>query len=321
MQRFKNILLVTSDPSQPDAAFTRALQLARQNEARLTIVSVVDSLPSTTRWLPALSLEELEEVAIDTRYELLEQLITPLQERGQDVSVRVLCGIPFLEIIQQVLRAEHDLVVIGTDQEEQERHQFGSTTLHLLRKSPCPVWVVPLDRPPRYARILAVVDMKQGLEESQRVNQTVLELATSLAAMDDSELHIVHPWSLYGEEALWGRRLRLPPEEVRLIVEEARSLRLAWLDDLLEEQNLGSVRHHVHLIKGESARVVTQLAADLRAEVMVLGTVERSDIPGLLISDTAEEILRSADCSVIGVKPPGFKSPVKRPAWEAIIGS
>ena len=40
MQRFKNILLVLDPESQETAAFDKAVSLARQNDARLTLFSV-----------------------------------------------------------------------------------------------------------------------------------------------------------------------------------------------------------------------------------------------------------------------------------------
>ena len=45
-------------------------------------------------------------------------------------------------------------------------------------------------------------------------------------------------------------------------------------------------------------------------DLIVMGTVLRTDIPGLFIGRTAEGILNTIDCSVLAVKPPGFVTPV-----------
>ena len=39
-----------------------------------------------------------------------------------------------------------------------------------------------------------------------------------------------------------------------------------------------------------------------------MGTVGRLGIPGLFIGNTAEEIFQTTKCSVLAVKPDGFKS-------------
>ncbi|RZW20858.1 MAG: universal stress protein UspA and related nucleotide-binding protein [Desulfobulbaceae bacterium] len=41
-----------------------------------------------------------------------------------------------------------------------------------------------------------------------------------------------------------------------------------------------------------------------------MGSVGRSGIPGLLIGNKAEKLLNSINCTVLTVKPDGFKTPV-----------
>ena len=48
----------------------------------------------------------------------------------------------------------------------------------------------------------------------------------------------------------------------------------------------------------------------LDADLLVMGTVGRSGIPGLLIGNTAEDVLNAVDCSLLAVKPPGFVCPL-----------
>ena len=44
--------------------------------------------------------------------------------------------------------------------------------------------------------------------------------------------------------------------------------------------------------------------------MLVMGTVGRSGIPGLIIGNTAEKVITSIDCSVLAVKPEHFVTPV-----------
>ena len=46
-------------------------------------------------------------------------------------------------------------------------------------------------------------------------------------------------------------------------------------------------------------------------DLVVMGTVARSGIAGMLIGNTAERVLRKLPCSVLAVKPEGFTSPVR----------
>ncbi len=67
---------------------------------------------------------------------------------------------------------------------------------------------------------------------------------------------------------------------------------------------------HFHVIKGHAQHVVPELASELAADLVVMGTVARTGIAGLFMGNTAEDILTQLDCSVLTIKPPGFTSPV-----------
>jgi universal stress protein E len=64
-----------------------------------------------------------------------------------------------------------------------------------------------------------------------------------------------------------------------------------------------------HLIHGEAREVILALARALAIDLIVLGTVRRTGLPGLLMGNMAEEVPRQVDCSVLTVKPEGFSSP------------
>lgn len=56
--------------------------------------------------------------------------------------------------------------------------------------------------------------------------------------------------------------------------------------------------------------MISQLIKKLHIDVLVMGSVGRSDIPGMLIGNKAETLLNSINCTVLTVKPNGFISPV-----------
>lgn len=140
MNRFKNILLVFNPELSDEATVSLAVSLARRNHSNLTLISVVEDLPLEARmWVSALSGEGLIERMMKDRQEQLQSLTESIGAAGIEVNMRVVSGTPFLEIIRQVLRDRHDLVMVtaeGTD--GFIARLFGSTTMHLMRKCPCP---------------------------------------------------------------------------------------------------------------------------------------------------------------------------------------
>jgi nucleotide-binding universal stress UspA family protein len=66
-----------------------------------------------------------------------------------------------------------------------------------------------------------------------------------------------------------------------------------------------------HLPKGSAKEVIAPLAMELEADLVVMGTVAHTSIRGFFMGNTAESILDQLACSVLAVKPPGFRTPVK----------
>jgi universal stress protein E len=138
-----------------------------------------------------------------------------------------------------------------------------------------------------------------------------MELATSLARLEGGELWIVHAWNLHVEDALRRWHKHLPASDVDRIVRDTEAMHEVWLNELLVKHKLAGIPHKVHLLRGEPAEVITDFAANKGIDLIVMGTVGRTGIPGFFIGNTAETVLGQVQCSVLTVKPDGFVSPVK----------
>jgi nucleotide-binding universal stress UspA family protein len=313
MQRFKNILIALDSKTRNKALLERGAALAQRNQACLTVIDVVEDAPGSAPW-PILSRSsaDLSKYIIERHSHDLEQLSAPLRQKGFQVNTKVLTGTPFLEIIREVLRNRHDLVIImAEDQGGLKERLFGSTTMHLLRKCPCPVWVMKRTQPRHYQRILAAVDPDPVDEQRNALNKTIMGLATSLAHREQSELHIIHTWTLYGESMLRGPRINMPRTEMAQLLRKTKDEYRRRLNELLRPYALDKLTHQVHLLKGNPGSVIPKVAQAKRIELIVMGTVCRTGVAGLIVGNTAENVLRQVDCSVLTVKPEGFITPIR----------
>ncbi len=313
MQHFNNILLVIDAKTESRATLERAITLTKRNQVLLTVVDVIKELPRYMRPLmtskpPA----ELQKQATEKRSSDLERLIAPIQQEGVHVSTKVLCGTPFLEIIREVLRNQRDLVMMTAEGKGGLKDMlFGSTTVNLMRKCPCPVWIMKRTQRKQSTRILAAVNLDSLDERRNSLNTKIMELATSLARLDRSELHIIHAWTLHGESTLRGGHVRISRSELNKLAREMRNARRGWLNKLIQKHDFKDLKHQVHLLNGNAGNLIPELAKKERVEIIIMGTVCRTGVPGLFIGNTAEEVLRQVDCSVLTVKPDGFATPIK----------
>ncbi len=312
MKRFKNILLVAGGESWEEAALKRAVTLAKNNQAQLKVVEVIEELPRemwmlVTVFHPA----DIQEAAIKERLTQLEHLISSIRKEGIQVTAKVLIGTPFLEIIREVLRNKHDLVMkTARGKGGLKEVLFGSTAMHLMRKCPCPVWVIKPTHRKKYARVMAAVDPDPYDEVKNALNTKIMELATSLARIEASEFHVVHAWTLYGEVTLAASE-EVSEKELARFARETRKMHKGWLNELLDKHAPETPKDSIHLQKGSAEILIPALAKRKRIELIVMGTVSRTGIAGFFIGNTAEKVLREVDCSVLTLKPDGFVTPVR----------
>ena len=324
MERFKNIIVVATAEAANEAALERAADLANNNQARLTVVEVIEKIPTNLKLFHNdLSPEILQANIVAEHEKRLAELIAPWS-KNIDIQIKVLIGIPFLEIIREVIRNGRDLLVKAAGCDGLRAQVFGSDDMHLLRKCPCPVWLVHSKSPKAYRRILvaAAVDiyssfLPQESETKHQLDLQILDLAGSLALSEFAELHIAHVWEAIGESSLRGGFMHKTEDEVVAYVEKVKQQHQQNLNELVAEftNHLGNhacayLKPKIHLLKGSPRKEIPLFADKIEADLVVMGTVVRTGIPGFLMGNTAETILSRIDCSILAVKPQGFVTPV-----------
>ena len=63
-------------------------------------------------------------------------------------------------------------------------------------------------------------------------------------------------------------------------------------------------------MKGPAGIVVPAFVAKHEVDPLVMGTVARTGLAGVVMGNTAEQVLDMVDCSVVAIKPSGFVSPL-----------
>ena len=320
MKRFSNILLVADANVEPAQAVQRAINLAKNNQAALTVCVVVDTVPAELQMaITAVTPDELCDIVVSEQLERLDAISNTIAAAGIHFHAKVLVGKPFIEIIRQVLTNNHDLVVKSAASDASlSDNLFGSTDMHLMRKCPCPVWIIKSNEHQHYRRILAAVDRDPEDAAKDSLNSQILEMSTSLALAEFSELHVVHAWRLLAETIYRSPRSTFSEGDVDTMVAEESAARKHWLENLLDTYGnkadkdvVDYLEPQLHVIKGDARTVVPTKARELDVDLIVMGTVARTGIAGFFMGNTAESILTQINCSVLTVKPAGFVSPVR----------
>ncbi|MGX9355742.1 universal stress protein [Roseobacteraceae bacterium S113] len=312
MKRFKNILVVCDEGSSYEHAFARVRWLAKSNDAKVTLLDVMTPSGDLARLLRAVGgapSAELDASMATVHMNRLEELATSLRAAGIDVTTRVLSGALFMEVIREVQRRDHDLVIKGAQRSPGAPYLRGPD-MHLMRKCPCPVWVLNSAVEPKAQRILAAVDVSSDDETRGALATMVMQLATSLSVHDEARLDVMHVWRLDEEATLRHSLAKVPSEDVDRMVSQVRDESREGLDGLMAGFTEFADRTRVLHINGLAEDVISEHVAAEGIDTIVMGSVGRTGLAGFFIGNTAETVLSRVKCSVLTVKPDGFVSPV-----------
>lgn len=144
MKTFEKILTAIDFSENSDYAFDYALTLARQFQAELTVLHVINE-PVDLRgfYVPHISFEQLEKEIADGAEKMMEKFCQTKLGDFTSYQTAIVSGIPYEEIIGKANETGSSLIVLGTHGRTGLDHLiFGSTAERVVRSAPCPVLTV-----------------------------------------------------------------------------------------------------------------------------------------------------------------------------------
>jgi universal stress protein E len=297
------------------------IELAKANSGRLLFFSSSEISEEALLPLAEEDRAHVRDVVYQGGAKLLQKLVEQAKAQGVEADSKIVPGKGWLEIIRQVLRAKHDLVVVGTRDVKSLHHiLFGNTGMKLLRRCPCPVLVTrPLTfasgvlgaDAPRVAdtgasplNILVATDMQPPAEQA-------LRLGIALANQMKAHLAVLHVVEYQLDEVC---NIGLPDVKQdqyrRKVKAQAQEVLQAQLDKT-EYKSLGS-RVEIHLAGDVDVPdvAIQRFIEAHNIHLLIMGTIGGGGIRGIMIGNTAERLLLTVRCSVLAVKPPDFVCPV-----------
>jgi nucleotide-binding universal stress UspA family protein len=256
--------------------------------------------------------DEFQEIVAEVRRNEIEAALHDFNIALSKVEIKIAFGMAAEEIIREVLRCDHDLVVKTASQTYGLRAKlFGTTGLQLLRQCPRPIWIIKPNSTAAVNHVLAAVDVSRENEHDPELNWLIIDLACSLARTPGGHLDVIYCWQLTGESLQSSGRTRISKKKLEKDLRIAETFHRRKLEEFLHKVDFSKVSHEVHLVKDDPAHAIPQFAKDVHADTLIMGTVGRSGLEGLITGNTAEKVLNHIDCSVFALKPSGFISPVK----------
>jgi universal stress protein A len=150
MKPFGKILTALDFSENSDYAFDYALTLAKQFNAELTIMHVINE-PVDLRgfYVPHISFEQLEKEIEEGAHKMMEKFCSERLAGFSTYQTVIVSGIPYEEIIRKAEEIDASLIVVGTHGRTGLDHLiFGSTAERVVRSASCPVLTIRLPAEP-----------------------------------------------------------------------------------------------------------------------------------------------------------------------------
>ncbi len=298
---FKRILVATDRLSGVDAPVLTAIGLARQYHAGLTILHVLESVPSANAGERVIHFNTGAEVEVTAGYletvrDELQQTYTASLTVNDQAGIRIRIGFPWEEILRTGCDTDSDLIVLGPHSANAEARgiariegKIGSTVQAVIAHENCPVMIIgrPVNREKlAFKKIVVGIDFSVSSE-------CALCLSVKFSRNLGSILYPffmlpVPPYPKYS-----GVNYKVDIEKLRDKLEDFCDIYLDGIDH--DYQLWGGALPH---------REVLKCAARVDADLIILGSHTKLNSGKWYAGSVVEQVSHSANCPVLCVNDP-----------------
>jgi nucleotide-binding universal stress UspA family protein len=282
VNRLSRILVAVDFSAAARAAFDQALALSRAHGADLTVVHAVPA-NRPFGW------RARERIA------LIARLRDAAESFGVRFSVGVQHGDPAGVILLHARSRRSDLIVLGTHQRTGlDRLRAGSVAERVALRAEQPVLVVPsrrgIEAARRFDNIVVAVDFSDA-------SNRAVEQALAFARRTNGRLTLVH--------VVPGSSTGVPRHLYRygLVEYQNRMTHDGWrrLQDVVPRDTMTAAQVHARVVTGDPVTEIARIAAEIDADLVVVGVSRRRAILRRLFGGTSARVMRVAEQPVIAV--------------------
>jgi universal stress protein E len=292
------IVCATDFTARSDLALSRAVLLAKQTGARLTLVHAVDARKS----------ERQVRTQVNRAYvQLLSKVDQGFGPESAAVDIAVRAGGPLDVIAKVATETNADLVVLAAPQRRRFDSIVGTTAERLLRAIGRPVLVVHREAQESYRRVAMAVDLSN-------MSLPMIQAASKLGVLDNAETTLLHANSAPLESTL---------KTVGVNEQAIADYRHGWEDDarlrlqaMLTAAEMPADRTRL-LVRTESpALAIRQMLDWEQPELLTIGASRWVLIKRLLIGSVTDSLLRTSMSDVLviphAISSSASRSPIRR---------
>lgn len=310
--RLQRLLVATDLSSRADRAFGRAIELARANKSRLTVLHVIaDELqPDYAAELKSRARAALEmqvaqamaagELDVDIAVKggldverILKQVKEGAERGDLSVEVRIEAGSIYDLINETAAESNADLIVCGAHRKLMIGDEWlGSTMDRVLRFGSRPVLIAKTAPAGPYENVVVAVDLSEPSAQA---------LDFALAAFPGAKLTLVNAV----ESSLSGFLTGAGSDDAALQqrTEELREFADAAIARVKSAYGVSTSDLRLEVKQGSPTSVLDQHVDNAGADLVVLGTHGRTGLRRAILGSVAGSTIATLPCDVLAVRP------------------
>ncbi len=295
MEVFKNIIIALDfKTDEEQAKINHALVIAKAHETTMfTLFTVVPRVISDPEKMitPA---DKQQEQLVKRAYENLDKVAVYFLEDNflkNKITCIVEIGDPAVEVVKQVIREQHDMLLISTRKlRTVKKHLLGDTTVEILRHCPCPVWAVKPGTTEERKMMVGIHFDEEVADHNDNLNHQLLNIATAITEKPTAEMHLVNVVNSANDEKFQQQ--------------------LTMLIGLAKDISNPTFEVFPVILEGNPTVELPNYVEQESIDLLVMGMLSRTGLRGFFIGNTSEKIMDDIDCSILVVKPKEFVSQI-----------
>ncbi len=284
----KRLLIVANPGLDQQSLFSQAASLKQQYgcKAYLLAFSTIESDGSKPLGEANTIEQELKLLSLGffTEGDQLQVSVIEVEKKSQAIAEQV---------IKFSKENDIDLVVKTSHPSGNVFHQ--STDWELIRNLNCNLLLLSEKKWKNKQTILAAIDVENQNALQQNLNHKVLGWTKIIAQSRDDEVHVLSCIEL-------NRALVELDMVETFSVERKKELPLkTQIKALADDEGLLNIKPWISA--GEPSRKIPSIASAINAELVVIGSVGRKGLQGMMLGNTAEKVLKTIRTDTLIIRP------------------
>lgn len=304
MTLFQNILFVVEESSISQEAIKKTVSIKKSHNAKLVFLVLHKKFP--TAYIEA---RDAYRASIEKE---IQDICAALGESITEINFETSAP-HFVAVIKSVINNGHDLVVkTATPIDQNSKIGFKSLDMSLLRKCGCPIWLIRDNLKDDQPKILTAIDPFADSQEGKDLNIKLLKMGNTICSHLEGTHIVISCWDFEYESFLRNSPFaKMPETAVDELIQSEDKRHLNACVQTIQDSGIDIQPEHTVRERGQASEIIPSFVTENNIDIIVMGTVGRTGIPGFFIGNTAENVLQKISCSMLAAKPDGFVSPVK----------